>query len=59
MSSRSRCGLRDMTDGRITDGPTLDAVTAVCREGGWAAEASGDGIVAPYSAPGTGGRWQF
>jgi hypothetical protein len=39
---------------RVTDGPTLEAVAAVWREGGWAAEASGDGIVAPYNAPGTG-----
>src|SRR3954464_7130973 len=39
---------------RITDGPTLEAVTAVWREGGWAAEVSRDGIVAPYNAPGTG-----
>ena len=38
---------------RITDGPTLEAVAAVWREGGWAAEVSRDGIVAPY-APGTG-----
>jgi hypothetical protein len=39
---------------RVTDGPTLEAITAVWREGGWAAEVSGDGIVAPYNAPGTG-----
>lgn len=39
---------------RVTDGPTLEAVAAVWRAGGWAAEASGDGIVAPYNAPGTG-----
>ena len=39
---------------RITDGPTLEAIAAVWREGGWAAEVSGDGIVAPYNAPGTG-----
>jgi hypothetical protein len=39
---------------RVTAGPTLQAVAAVWREGGWAAEASGDGIVAPYNAPGTG-----
>lgn len=39
---------------RITDGPTLEAVAAVWRETGWAAEVSGDGIVAPYNAPGTG-----
>jgi hypothetical protein len=39
---------------RITDGPTLEAVAGVWREGGWAAEVSGDGIVAPYNAPGTG-----
>ena len=39
---------------RIADGPTLEAVAAVWREGGWAAEVSRDGIVAPYNAPGTG-----
>ena len=39
---------------RITDGPTLEAIAAVWREGGWAAEVSRDGIVAPYNAPGTG-----
>ena len=38
----------------VTDGPTLEAVAAVWRDGGWAAEASEDGIVAPYNAPGTG-----
>ena len=44
---------------RITDGPTLEAVAAAWREGGWAAEVSGDGIVAPYNAPGTGpAPWQ-
>src|SRR3954465_3017327 len=39
---------------RITDGPTLEEVAAVWREGGWAAEVSRDGIVAPYNAPATG-----
>jgi Pyridoxamine 5'-phosphate oxidase len=39
---------------RVADGPTLEAVTAVWRDGGWAAEVSGDGIVAPYNAPATG-----
>ena len=39
---------------RITDGSTLEAVAAVWRERGWAAEVSRDGIVAPYNAPGTG-----
>src|SRR3954453_10341473 len=39
---------------RIADGPTLEAVAAVWREGGWAAGVSQDGIVAPYNAPGTG-----
>ena len=39
---------------RVTDGPTLEAVAAVWRDGGWAAEVSGDGIVAPYNALGTG-----
>src|SRR4051794_41643346 len=32
----------------------LGAVAAVWREGGWPAEVSRDGIVAPYNAPGTG-----
>ena len=39
---------------RVTDGPTLEAVAEVWREGGWEAEVSRDGIVAPYNAPGTG-----
>jgi len=39
---------------RVTDASTLEAVAAVWREGGWAAEVSGTGIVAPYNAPGTG-----
>src|SRR3712207_1454419 len=39
---------------RVTDGPTLEAVAAAWREGGWPAEAASDGIVAPYNAPGTG-----
>ena len=39
---------------RIADRPTLEAVAAVWREGGWAAEVSHDGVVAPYNAPGTG-----
>jgi hypothetical protein len=44
---------------RITDEPTLEAITAVWREGGWAAEVSGEGIVAPYNALGTGAPpWQ-
>jgi hypothetical protein len=38
----------------VTDAPTLEAVAAVWRAGGWAAEASGEGIDAPYNAPGTG-----
>jgi len=39
---------------RVTDAPTLEAVAGVWRDGGWAAEVSGDGITAPYNAPGTG-----
>jgi hypothetical protein len=41
---------------RITDGPTLEAVAAVWREGWWAAEVSRDGIVAPYTRPAPGRR---
>jgi hypothetical protein len=39
---------------RVTDGPALEAVAAVWRDGGWPAEVSGNGVVAPYNAPGTG-----
>jgi hypothetical protein len=39
---------------RITDAPTLEGVTAAWRDGGWPAEVSGEGITAPYNAPGTG-----
>jgi hypothetical protein len=39
---------------RVTDTPTLEAVTAVWRNAGWPAEPDGGGIVAPYNAPGTG-----
>jgi hypothetical protein len=39
---------------RVTDASTLEAAAAAWREGGWAAEVSGDGIVAPYNALGTG-----
>ena len=39
---------------RVTDSETLEAVAGVWREGGWAADVCGDGIVAPYNAPGTG-----
>src|SRR3954465_16083374 len=39
---------------RVTDGPPPAAAAAVWGEGGWAAEVSRDGIVAPYNAPGTG-----
>jgi hypothetical protein len=55
--STSLTGIDLVFDGvaeRVTDAPTLEAVAAVWREGGWAAEVSGDGIVAPYNAPGTG-----
>ena len=39
---------------RVTDAATLESVAAVWREGGWAAEVSGEGVVAPYNAPATG-----
>jgi len=38
----------------VTDTETLEAVTEVWRKGGWEAEVDGDGITAPYNAPGTG-----
>jgi hypothetical protein len=55
--STSLAGIDLVVEGsaeRITDRPTLEAVAAVWREGGWAAEVSRDGIVAPYNAPATG-----
>src|SRR4051812_12766330 len=45
---------------RITDDPTLEAVAQVWRQGGGPAEASHDGIVAPYNALATGPPpWQL
>src|SRR3954465_10223689 len=41
----SRTGIALVFEGlaeRVTDGPTLEAVAAVWRDGGWAAEADGD-----------------
>lgn len=39
---------------RVTDQPTLEAVAARYREGGWPAEVEGDAFTAPYSAPSAG-----
>jgi hypothetical protein len=39
---------------RTTDPKTLEAVTALYREGGWPAEVAGDAITAPFSAPSAG-----
>jgi hypothetical protein len=39
---------------RTTDAATLEAVTALYREGGWPAEVAGDAITAPFSAPSAG-----
>jgi hypothetical protein len=45
---------------RITDGPTLERLAALYREGGWPAEVSGDAFTAPYSAPSAGPPpWQL
>lgn len=45
---------------RVTDGPTLEAVAALYRAGGWPAEVAGDAITAPYSAPSAGpAPWQL
>ena len=40
--------------GRITDQPTLEALAARYREGGWPAEVEGEAFTAPYSAPSAG-----
>jgi hypothetical protein len=39
---------------RVTDAPTLTAVAAVFRDGGWPAEVDGDALTAPYSAQSAG-----
>lgn len=39
---------------RVTDGPTLERVAALAREGGWPAEVEGDALTAPFSAPSAG-----
>jgi hypothetical protein len=39
---------------RVTDRPTLEAVVARYREGGWPAEVEGDAFTAPFSAPSAG-----
>jgi hypothetical protein len=39
---------------RVTDRPTLEAVTARYRAGGWPATVAGDAVTAPFSAPSAG-----
>jgi hypothetical protein len=39
---------------RVTDAPTLEAIAAIYRDGGWPVEVEGDTFVAPYSAPSAG-----
>ena len=39
---------------RVTDAPTLEALAAVYRKGGWPVEVDGDRFTAPYSAPSAG-----
>ena len=36
---------------RVADTPKLEAVAALCREGGWPVEVDGDAFTASYSAP--------
>jgi hypothetical protein len=40
--------------GRVTDAPTLEAVAAVFRRGGWPVQVDGDAFTAPFSAPSAG-----
>jgi hypothetical protein len=39
---------------RVTDAPTLEAVAAIYRDGGWPVHVDGDSFTAPYSAPSAG-----
>ncbi len=36
---------------RVTDAPTLEAVAAIYRDGGWPVQVEDDAFTAPYSAP--------
>jgi hypothetical protein len=36
---------------RVADTPTLEALAALYREGGWPVQVDGDAFTAPYSAP--------
>jgi hypothetical protein len=39
---------------RVSDTPSLERVAALYRAGGWPADAEGDALTAPYSAPSAG-----
>jgi hypothetical protein len=39
---------------RVTDTPTLEALAAVYRDGGWPVDVEGDAFTAPFSAPSAG-----
>ena len=39
---------------RVNDTPTLEALAAIYREGGWPVEVEGDTFTAPFSAPSAG-----
>jgi hypothetical protein len=36
---------------RVVDAPTLEAIAAIYREGGWPVKVEGDAFTAPYTAP--------
>jgi hypothetical protein len=45
---------------RVTDGPTLERLAAIYRDGGWPAEVDDDAFTAPFSAPSAGPPpWQL
>ena len=39
---------------RVVDGPTLERLAGLYRDGGWPAEVEGDAFTAPFSAPSAG-----
>ena len=39
---------------QVTDAPTLEALAARFRDGGWPVQVEGDAFTAPYSAPSAG-----
>ena len=49
-----RCIIVGLDASRVTDGPTLEQVAALCREDGWPVQIEDDAFTGPYNAPSAG-----